>query len=119
MLVLQSKLQQIGEAYSKSIANSFHYTRPKGLTSFLVWQEDGEGNSFHFDLHGREQGIHGTTDYYTQTEYDENIDTIQAINNSLFIVWRLNSVQYEEDTKFIHYEWEWTVADGEEQSGRV
>ena len=48
-------------------------------------------------------------DYFTQTEYDPNIDKVQQALNSVCSNWILNSVQYEDDTKLIHYEWRFTV----------
>ena len=48
-------------------------------------------------------------DYYTPQEYDPAVDNIQAALNSLRIPWRLNSVQYEDETNLIHYEWTWEV----------
>lgn len=57
-----------------------------------------------------EQGITGTVDYFTLTEYDANIEAIQvALNNVENLSWAINSVQYEEDTNLIHYEWRWTL----------
>lgn len=56
-----------------------------------------------------EQAITGTTDYFTRDEFDPAIDRIQDANQSLGIAWRLNSVQYEDDTELIHYEWSWEV----------
>lgn len=109
-MTLQGLLQQIGTALSSSVTNVYHYTRPQGLSSFLVWQEDGEATSFHADNHLGEQAIHGTCDYFTKTEFDSAIDTIQEVLDGLMITWSLQSVQYEDETEFIHYEWEWSVS---------
>ena len=118
MISLKGKLQYIGEAFAEVIPSSYHYFRPADIWPCLVWQEDGEGESFRSGNHKSEQALHGTTDYYTQAEYDNNIDLIQDVLEDIAAAWSLNSVQYEEDTKLIHYEWEWTVAevheDGEE-----
>ena len=55
-----------------------------------------------------EQGIAGTVDLYTLTEYDGNIELIQAKLDSIEnLSYRINSIQYEEDTNLIHYEWRW------------
>lgn len=119
---LQMKLKQIGDAYSESLgAIVFHYFRPKGMNTMLIWQEDSEVQPFNADNAKAEQTIHGTTDYYTPVEYDTIIDTIQGINDTLFgSGWSLLSVQYEEDTKLIHYEWEWRIAVyGEESDSGV
>ena len=107
---LQSKMQQIGAALSDALgANVHHYFRPTGEIPSCIWQEDGEENSFHSGNHKTEQAIRGTVDYYTQTEFDGNADTIQATLDGIGAAWYLESVQYEEDTKLIHYEWRWTV----------
>ena len=75
---------------------------------FLVWAEDGD-NTAGADDRMMEQAITGTTDYFTRDEFDLAIDRIQDANQSLGIAWRLNSVQYEDDTELIHYEWSWEV----------
>lgn len=75
---------------------------------FLVWAEDGDNTAW-ADDRMMEQAITGTTDYFTRDEFDLAIDRIQDANQSLGIAWRLNSVQYEDDTELIHYEWSWEV----------
>lgn len=111
MKSLRSKLQYVGAAFAEAVPASFHYFRPSDTWPCLVWQEDGEGDTFHTSNRTAEQAIHGTTDYYTQTEYDPAIDAIQDTLEGIRAAWSLQSVQYEEDTKLIHYEWEWTVAE--------
>ena len=107
-MTLKQKIEPIGKAYSKIIENCYHYWRPKLSAPFLVWAEDGD-NAVWADDQMIEQAITGTTDYFTQEEFDSAIDAIQNANISLGIAWRLNSVQYEEDTSLIHYEWTWEV----------
>ena len=75
---------------------------------FLVWAEDGDNTAW-ADDRMMEQAITGTTEYFTRDEFDLAIDRIQDANQSLGIAWRLNSVQYEDDTELIHYEWSWEV----------
>ena len=107
-MTLKQKIEPIGKAYSKIIENCYHYWRPKLSAPFLVWAEDGD-NAVWADDQMIEHAITGTTDYFTQEEFDPAIDAIQNANISLGIAWRLNSVQYEEDTSLIHYEWTWEV----------
>ena len=58
----------------------------------------------------QEQIIHGTIDFFTKTEYHKTIDDIQAaLTASPRIGWNLSSVQYEDETNLIHYEWEFWV----------
>jgi len=107
---LQNKLRVIQNALVSVTANTFHYWRAKAEPPYLVWAEDGEDSSFHSGNHTREQQIHGTADYFTKEEFDPTLDEIQTVLNSVMLGWRLNSVQYEEETGLIHYEWEWWVA---------
>lgn len=85
----------------------YHYTPPQNVTgSYIVWAEDGQADSVWADDEMQEQAIEGTIDYYTQTENDPNIDAIQGAINGI-CSWRLNSVQREDDTGYIHHEWVW------------
>ena len=61
--------------------------------------------SHHADNTKAEQVLVLTIDYYTLTEYDAMIDSIQDALNDARIAWKLNSFQYEDETKLLHYEW--------------
>lgn len=85
----------------------YHYIRPVDVSkNFITWAEDSEDDSHESDNVKQEQQIHCTVDYFTQTEFDVVVDSIQDALNGNGIGFRLNSVQYEDDTKLIHYEWE-------------
>ena len=85
----------------------YHYLRPVNVQKdYIVWAEDSEDESFEANNAKQEQQIHCTVDYFTQTEFDPAVDSIQEALNGDGIGFRLNSVQYEDDTKLIHYEWE-------------
>ena len=56
-----------------------------------------------------EQQLHGTVDLYTLEEYNPLIDEIQEALNEVMGGWSLNTVDYEDETNLIHYEWEWTL----------
>jgi len=75
---------------------------------YIVWAEDNQADSIWADGKMQEQAIEGTVDYFTKTEDDPNVDKIQQALNGV-CSWRLNSVQYEDDTRYIHYEWTWQV----------
>ena len=105
---LQSRLESIGAALAEITHHCYHYWRsaPKGVKKYIVWAEDGEQNSFNADNHKVRQALTGTVDFFTLEEYDAIIDEIQdTLEGIEGLSWNLNSVQYEEDTKFIHYEW--------------
>ena len=59
--------------------------------------------------HKAEQAIHGYIDYFTLTEFDSAVDSVQDVLDSHGSEWRLNDVQKEEETNLIHYSWEFTV----------
>lgn len=88
----------------------YHYWRPRLVAPFCIWAEDGEGESLHTNNKKSEQVISGSIDYFTLTEFDTNIDRIQeALNETEDVAWYLSSVQYEDTTNLIHYEWMFEV----------
>lgn len=114
-MTLQQKLERIGTALVNGVGdNVHHYWRPKMQAPFCVWAEDGEDSSLDADNQKAEQAISGYVDYYTKTEYDPALDAVQDVLHSLAAVmpfgWWLDSVQYEDDTNLIHYQWIWSVA---------
>ena len=67
-----------------------------------------EGNDLIADGIHVERGSEGYLDYFTRDVTDYPRSTIEAILNR-FTAWYLNSVQYEQDTHYIHYEWKWSI----------
>lgn len=110
MIALQNKLRQMGEAFAAVTENACHYFRPVTAFPALIWAEDGEADSFNADNHKACQNITGTVDLFTKTEFDPLLDDVQAALEGLGVAWRLESVQYEDETNAIHYEWTWEVA---------
>jgi len=87
-----------------------HYGAHKKSDRYIVWAEEGEGESLDADNQKEVQTITGTIDFYSKTENDVAVKRIQAVlNSSEDVAWSLNSVQYEDDTEFIHHEWLWQV----------
>lgn len=111
-MMLQTKLERIGEALAAAVNNVYHYWRPNMSAPFCVWGEDGEDDSFNANNRKKEQSISGYVDYYTKTEFDPVVDTIQETLNGFEFPfgWRLATVDYEEETNLIHYSWEWVTA---------
>ena len=73
--------------------------------------EDREAESVNADNRKAIQAIQGTVDYFTKTDGDERVDEIQkALRDAEGVAYQLNSVQHEEETGFIHYEWLWEVS---------
>ena len=87
-----------------------HYEAHKQTDNYIVWAEDGEGQSGHADNHKTIQVVSGTIDYFTKIEFDPVVGLIQNKLNSIDIAWKLNSVQGpEKGTGYIHYEWTWEM----------
>lgn len=118
MLSLQSKLNQIGTALAALTENAFHYWRPVKKVPCIMWAETGETGSFHSGNRKSEQVIAGTCDYYTKKEFDPLIDAVQDTLEGLGFAWRLDAVDYEDETNLIHYSWTWEVANVGKDNGR-
>lgn len=112
MKSLQDNLKTIRDALNGTSASGsvYHFTRPVDKERWVVWQEDGESQSHEANNRKVEQQIHGTIDCYTQEEFDPLLDEIQEALNEAGVGWSLLSVQYEDETNLIHYEWEFYVA---------
>lgn len=110
---LQSKLYRIGQAFAGITENCYHYWRPVQDVPCIIWAESGEDNSFNSNNRKTVQRITGTTDLFTKTEFDPLIDQVQETLAELGLTWVLESVQYEDETNLIHYEWTWgVISDG-------
>lgn len=109
---IQTKLRTVRDALVGVTDACYHYRRPPAApkSNYIIWAEDSEDGSFDTNNRKQEQQIHGTVDYYTLTEFDPVVDAIQEAFVSAGIGFRINSVQYEDDTNLIHYEWDfWAV----------
>jgi hypothetical protein len=87
----------------------FHYHAHKKPDKYIVWAEDGQGDSVFADEKMEDRALQGTIDYFTKTEFDPNVELFQTKLTEAEISWRLNSVQHEDDTGYIHYEWIWEL----------
>ena len=99
------KLSDLRDALLEVIPDVFHYEAKGKPDKYIVWAEDNEVSSLNADNKKDEQVIEGTIDYFTKTEYDDNVVLIQQKLNSIDVSWRLSSIQHEQDTGYIHYEW--------------
>lgn len=104
-----SKLNKIKDALNQVNISTFHYFAMNKTNDYIVWAEHGETESLDLDNKKEEQVISGAIDLFTKKEYDPIIDEIQDTLNKNDIAYRLSDVQYEEETKFIHYTWEWEL----------
>lgn len=75
---------------------------------YFVWEEDGrndlEGDGAHV-----ETAVSGSTDLYTKQEFDPWGDALGVSFDTAGISWSLVLVEFEEDTGFYHWSWDWEV----------
>lgn len=85
------------EAYAWSVAPSGTY----GVVSL-----DSAGDTVFGDGHLSCQAVEGTVDLFLKDVATTNPQIVQGVLDDLDgCAWQLNSVQYEEDTGYIHWEW--------------
>lgn len=105
------RLLKLKTALLTVTSNVFHYFKAGGsLDQYISYAEDSEINAVWADNTRKNYAIQGTIDYFTKTEFDSNVDAIEASVIAAGIGIRLNSVQREDDTGYIHYEWLFTLA---------
>lgn len=79
------------------------------LPPYIIYGIDGENNL----LGGNSRSELCDTGYIDLFTKHANDELIKAIPNALEnagIAFYLNSVQHEDDTEFLHYEWRWEAA---------
>ncbi len=103
-----NKIYRIRDALLTVSKDVYHFEALKKKDKYIVWAEDGEGNSGHAD-NKKNQVIQGTIDYFTKDDADPAVEEIQEALELYEISYKLNSVQYEDKTEYIHYEWIWEV----------
>lgn len=106
-------LREVRDTFLKITENCYHYEAWEEKDSYIVWAEDGQADATYSDDKMQTQVVEGTLDLYTKQEYDPLFEKCQAtMNDCESMTWRLNSIQHEEETDYIHYEWVWQIAQG-------
>lgn len=102
-------LEQLKKALSAMTEYCYHYVAdPNSTPPYITWMEDGGNDLSADDLHA-ERCYTGSVHLFTKVEADPLFSAIPAALEGIGASWYLNSVQYEEDTGLIHYEWYWEV----------
>lgn len=94
-----------------AVTNAVSHGQRMKSDRYFVWQEDGANDLEANGVHG-EKAMQGTTDLFSKTEFDPWADALGESLSSYGIAWYLNSVEFEEETGFWHWEWVWEVAYG-------
>lgn len=75
-------------------------------TDYLVIDIDSEANSLEADGQKVNQAPQGTVDLFSKSNDRAVMMSVQNVLNAFDgCAWYLNSVQYEEDTRLLHWEW--------------
>lgn len=84
-----------------------HFGWSKAPTGdYGVYAEDGANDLIAGNKHV-EKVLQGTVDYFTRDDSGYPKIVIELALDSVPVAWYLNSIQFEEDTGYIHYEWVW------------
>lgn len=92
------------------IPNLSRYEAVKKKPPYAVWAED-DASGLKANNRTVERAFSGTLDFFTLKENDPLVQSIETALNGASCAWYLNSIQHEEETKYIHYEWVWSVCD--------
>lgn len=106
---MMSCLEKVAEILGGLSENVYHYEALDADAPYIVWAEDSEYNALDADNYKAGQAVEGTIDLYTKDADEPLISSIPQAMNTARISWMLNSVQYEDDTELLHYEWVFRV----------
>lgn len=86
-------------------AKVYHYTaQPQSKPPYIVYAEDSYIDLIADGIH-TEHAVQGSVDLFTADEGDPLIGSIPQALEIAGVSYYLNSVQYEDETGLIHYEW--------------
>ena len=103
-------LDDVKKALLTVTSKVYHFSAPPNTSgSYIVWAEDGMVDDLSGDGEVQAQNIEGTIDYFTKNEYDATPNKIHNALNSARVGFRINSIQHEQDTGYIHYEWVFSI----------
>lgn len=91
-----------------AVTDAVSHARRMQSERYFVWQEDGANDLGGDDGHA-EGAVTGVTDLYTKVEFDPWGDELGESLSSMGISWSLELVEYEEETGFYHWSWDWEV----------
>ena len=102
-------LERLQAALAALTDRCYHYVAaPNAEPPYITWMEDGDNDLMAGNAHA-ERCYTGSAHLFTKAEGDPLFDAIPAAIEDIGASWYFNSVQYEEDTGLIHYEWYWEV----------
>lgn len=92
-----------------AVTESVSHAERLSSDRYFVWQEDGYNELLSDDSHS-ETAVTGFTDLFTKQEFDPWADELCRNFEKFGVAYSLRIIQYEPDTGFFHYTWDWEVA---------
>lgn len=103
--MFSSDFEQALKATKIPVAHFGWETERYPLGDYIVYSEDSVNDFMAGDKHV-ERATEGTVDFFTRDYSRGAAEPIeQALESLTGVAWRLNSIQFEEDTRYTHYEW--------------
>ena len=120
-LKLNDTLRYFKRIINQATDRVWHYERPQNESfPWCVWTEYTEGNSLYANNSTKVQPVTILVDYFTQEEFDPTIDRIQnVLNMATGVSFDLTDINYDEETRAIHYSWNVEVINGENRGCRT
>lgn len=103
-------VEKVKNALLEVTREVYHYESGTKGERYIVYSEDVEASGLHGDNRKLSQAIQGTIDLFTKIENDEWAAGIQDTMQRNRIAFRLGSVEYEDETQYIHYQWIFEVS---------
>ena len=75
---------------------------------YFVWEEDDRDDWMADDRHA-EFSVCGSTDLFTEVEFDPWVPALGAAFDEAGFSWRFTGTTFEPDTGLFHHSWEWTT----------
>lgn len=91
-----------------AVTDAVSHGRRLASDRYFVWMEDGANDLLGGNVHA-ETAVTGSTDLYTKMEFDPWGPALGASFDQAGISWSLVGVEYEEETGFYHWSWDWEV----------
>ena len=88
----------------------YHFEAPENAAPpYIVWQEIGQGEILSGDDSQDAYAATGTIDIFSRNEKEPLVSSVYRALNDACISFYKKSVQYEQDTRLIHTEYEFDV----------
>lgn len=105
----RERIQELKDALLTAGPTVYESWAHKAKAPYIVWLMDG-GNDLKANGKTQEQSISGTIHLFERATAKESyFDGVQKALNCVACAWSISSIQQEQETGLVHYEWSWEV----------